>query len=97
MKYIYLVVALAFFVACNEQSATQPPVAQQDSTAKPETTNAFTGVDFAVNKDLSCGMPLTAGLEDTAHYKGKIYGFCSAECKADFEKNAAVYVQQAAK
>ncbi len=33
-------------------------------------------------KDLFCGMALKAGVGDTAHYKGKVYGFCSKECKA---------------
>jgi YHS domain-containing protein len=38
-------------------------------------------------KDPSCGMPLTAGIEDTVHYNGKVYGFCSDECKQIFLKN----------
>lgn len=43
-------------------------------------------------KDLTCGMPLTAGVMDTAHYKGKLYGFCSKECKNEFLKNPAAYL-----
>jgi YHS domain-containing protein len=39
-------------------------------------------------KDPSCGMPVTAGISDTMHYNGKVIGFCSAECKADFAKDA---------
>ncbi len=35
-------------------------------------------------KDLACGMPLSAGIVDTAHYHGKVYGFCSEECKTEF-------------
>ena len=42
-------------------------------------------VDY--KKDPACGMPLTAGLEDTTRYKGKLYGFCSKECKEEFLKN----------
>ena len=38
-------------------------------------------------KDPTCGMPITAGISDTAHYKNKIVGFCSSECKAAFLKN----------
>ena len=44
--------------------------------------------------DLSCGMPLTAGIEDTCHYMGKIYGFCSKECKDDFLKNPAGAIKE---
>lgn len=40
-------------------------------------------------KDPSCGMPVTAGISDTMHYNNKVLGFCSAECKADFAKDAA--------
>jgi YHS domain-containing protein len=32
-------------------------------------------------KDPSCGMPVTAGISDTAHYEKYILGFCSEECK----------------
>jgi YHS domain-containing protein len=38
-------------------------------------------------RDPSCGMPLTAMIEDTLHYKGKVYGFCSDECRDEFRKN----------
>lgn len=38
-------------------------------------------------RDTTCGMPLTAGIEDTLHYKGKVLGFCSKECKDEFVKN----------
>ena len=44
-------------------------------------------------KDLSCGMPISAGLEDTAHYRGKLYGFCSKECKDAFLKNPTAYLK----
>ncbi len=46
-------------------------------------------VDY--KKDPACGMPLTAGLEDTTRYKGKLYGFCSKECKEEFLKNPDGY------
>lgn len=38
-------------------------------------------------KDPSCGMPIIAGIEDTVHYNGKVYGFCSDECKQIFLKD----------
>ncbi len=52
-------------------------------SAKPKFTTAM--VDN--KKDPSCGMPVSAGIADTAHFKGKVYGFCSAECKSIFLKN----------
>lgn len=49
--------------------------------------------EMVVNKkDFVCGMPTTAGISDTAHYKGDAYGFCSAECKAAFQQDPASYI-----
>ncbi len=45
-------------------------------------------------KDFICGMPTSAGISDTMHYKGKVYGFCSPECKADFEKEPEKYLAE---
>ena len=38
-------------------------------------------------KDPTCGMPVSAGISDTAHYKKYVLGFCSKECKDEFLKN----------
>ncbi len=56
---------------------------QQDSTATP----AFTAEMVDNKKDPTCGMPVTAGINDTAHYENKVIGFCSSECKNEFLKN----------
>jgi len=37
-------------------------------------------------------MPVSAGVNDTAHYKGKVYGFCATECKNEFLKNPEGYL-----
>ncbi len=47
----------------------------------------FSHVKFALDLDLGCYMPLTAGIEDTAMVDGKVYGFCSKECKEEFYKD----------
>ena len=38
-------------------------------------------------KDPTCGMPVTAGISDTARYEKNVLGFCSVECKNEFLKN----------
>jgi len=53
---------------------------------------AFTNINFENKKDYICGMPLTAGVADTANYQGKIYGFCSSGCKDEFKKNPESYL-----
>jgi len=52
----------------------------------------FAGIEFASKMDLACGMLLTAGIEDTALYKGKVYGFCSEDCKKDFLKTPEAFL-----
>ena len=52
----------------------------------------FENLKFDNVKDLTCNMPLTAGVQDTVHYKGKLYGFCSKECKDAFLKNPSSYL-----
>ncbi len=54
---------------------------------------AYKTMKFDNTKDLTFGMPLKAGgVADTAHYNGKLYGFCSKECKEEFKKNPAAYL-----
>ncbi len=91
MKKLLLISLL--FTACSHNSNNEKAVTKakaKEQMTKP--VNKYPGVEFAVNKDLSCGMPLSAGVEDTAHYNGKIYGFCSTECKETFLKDPAKYL-----
>jgi YHS domain-containing protein len=77
-----------------EQAAGKTDTAMAASSAaapKPD----LKSLHFDYAKDPACGMPLRAGLEDTTHYKGKLYGFCSKECKSAFLKDPASYIAQA--
>jgi YHS domain-containing protein len=47
----------------------------------------FTPAMVDNKRDPSCGMPVAAGIEDTVHYKNKVLGFCSKECKDEFLKD----------
>lgn len=43
-------------------------------------------------KDPVCGMKIDLGTTKfKSTYQGKVYGFCSAECKATFDKNPLQY------
>ena len=91
MKKI-LVISL-LLAACSSNSQKENTVDNvKDSISTQATANKFENVKFASTKDLSCGMPISAGLEDTAHYKGNIYGFCSKECKDDFLKDPEAHM-----
>jgi|CryBogDrversion2_7_1035282.scaffolds.fasta_scaffold24177_2 YHS domain-containing protein len=64
----------------------------KDSTAKNNLKSDTTKYAFAMVdnvKDPTCGMPISAGIEDTAHYNNKAIGFCSKECKDEFSKDIA--------
>ncbi len=90
-----LIFIAAFIFSCNQHPKSdavyQSPAYGKSSKAKP----AFTR-DMVDNlRDPSCGMPLTAMIEDTLHYKGKVYGFCSDECRDEFKKNPMVLAKAA--
>ena len=86
MKKILVISIL--LAACSNHSQQDTTVNNmKDSVSTQIPVNKFANVNFATTKDLGCGMPLSAGIQDTAHYQGKIYGFCSIECKEDFLKD----------
>lgn len=45
-------------------------------------------------EDPICHMKTAEFTKDTAMYKNKVYGFCSAYCKDEFNKNPEKYVQK---
>ena len=66
------------------------PAADTMAMQKDTAANIFEHMLVDNKKDPSCGMPVTAGISDTAHYKDKVLGFCSKECKDAFLKNPEV-------
>ena len=88
----YLLIFCLAFAACHQNpksvenadvSATVDTMAIKADTVKAK----FTAAMVDNKKDPNCGMPVTAGIADTVHYNGKIYGFCSDECRDAFLKN----------
>lgn len=80
-----------FMVSCNNAPGPKQEI-NASNIIKADTTK-FTPDMVDNKKDPSCGMPVAAGIEDTIHYKNKVLGFCSKECRDDFlkdpEKNLA--------
>ncbi|HJV19716.1 MAG TPA: YHS domain-containing protein [Sediminibacterium sp.] len=99
-KILVVLIALVVFEACSDGAKKAPAAGAEntetgimnaDSTAT-DVHDLYKEVKFDSNKDLICGMPISAGVSDTAHYKEKVYGFCSKECKDEFVKNPAAYI-----
>ncbi|MEO8413461.1 MAG: YHS domain-containing protein [Ginsengibacter sp.] len=80
-----IICIVVFVISCNQQQKENKesrafPVTQVDSSK-------FTANMVDNKRDPSCGMPVSAGIEDTVHYKNKVLGFCSKDCKEDFLKD----------
>jgi YHS domain-containing protein len=92
MKKIIGIIIIAVAVSCNQTNTGAPEKKMETMASKDSAKNNLATLSYASTKDLGCGMPLTAGISDTATYKGKLYGFCSAECKADFLKDPETHL-----
>ena len=101
MRSKFIVCLLSFGIfACNQNSQSagnEPEVKLADSMMmKTDSTKIiYTAAMVDNKKDPNCGMPVTAGIADTVHYKGKVIGFCSDECKQAFLKNPDELVKNA--
>ena len=89
MKYIYSIfLGLLLFSSCNnqtEETKTAAVPGEDTVTIQENAQQTKYTPEMVVNKhDMTCGMPVTAGISDTCHFNGNAYGFCSAECKAEF-------------
>jgi YHS domain-containing protein len=83
--FVFLTVAV-LIISCGDQQSTKISETHVALTANADTVK-FTAAMVDNKRDPSCGMPVSAGIGDTAHYKGKVLGFCSKECKDEFLKD----------
>jgi YHS domain-containing protein len=94
LSFSLLAAALGLTIACKQgNTQTEPPV--KDTVAMKSDTGAFDHMLVDNKKDPSCGMPVTAGISDTTHYKDHTLGFCSKECKDAFLKSPDVLIAAA--
>ena len=88
-SFTQLLIATTIVASCNNQKAPETPTvdtATQAVNMEADTTS-FPVSMVNNKKDPTCGMPVTAGISDTAHYDNKVLGFCAAGCKEEFLKN----------
>ena len=93
-KIIWIVSIVTSLTACGNNNQETNQAAPQENTSDMGTANEhqYTPAMVTNKTDLICGMPTTAGISDTAHYKGDAYGFCSAERKAEFQIDPSKYI-----
>lgn len=93
MKYLFSsFVAMFLLSACN--NAGQAP--ENAVQATEEDAPKFTVAMLDVTHDYVCDMELDRDdfIADTAVYEGKVYGFCSAQCKEDFLSDPQAHLPQ---
>lgn len=84
---LLLIGSSILLTACGNNAATSAETMDSTSTATTDSTVSYDISLVQNKKDPTCGMPVTAGISDTAHYDNKVLGFCSAGCKEEFLKN----------
>ena len=90
MKQLLISSIGAFAVLLVFACQNAPKQAAQPEQAAP-TTSTAPAYTLALDKDPVCEMHIDATVEDTAHYNGKIYGFCGPDCKQSFKVDPAKY------
>ena len=95
MKKIYSIALISgtlFISACGSNNNSQNSTATTVDSANAMSLDTAAAITYDIalidnKKDPTCGMPTSAGVSDTAHYDGKVLGFCAKECKEEFLKN----------
>jgi|SRR5450631_3570411 YHS domain-containing protein len=90
MKNISLLItffAIAFFTASCSNRQAKKNIESNIAAVTNVDTVKFTPAMVDNKRDPSCGMPVAGGIEDTVHYKNKVLGFCSKDCKDEFLKD----------
>lgn len=84
------VISMILVTACKqlpEKNTVADPLPLKSDTGSVKTL-------LATHRDVACGMNISDDVVDTAHYKGKVYGFCSPSCKKDFQSSPETYIAQ---
>jgi YHS domain-containing protein len=93
-KYFFYaaVAAITFGFGCSQQTKTTDDT--QSSTAQKKINVSIS--QLATTTDLSCGMKFVSDgqIGDTMTYNGKLYGFCSKECRDNFASDPQKFINK---
>lgn len=90
-NYIIIILLAASTIACSQETHTVKHVHKASQKMN------LTGMAVVNAEDPICQMKTADFLKDTANYKGKVYGFCSENCKNKFKKNPEKHTQNETK
>ena len=85
---------LAFLTILAFNACQQNAKNESKTSATPTAAVTIGGLTWAGDTDPICEMKVDQTVTDTAHYNGKLYGFCSESCKESFKENPAKYVSK---
>ena len=94
----FIAFSLIALTACNSKNSESNQTTAKQSLVEDSiaaVVSVFDTIQVDNKKDPSCGMPVKGNISDTTLYEGKLYGFCSAECKQDFLKNPKAHIAAA--
>lgn len=86
-------ILLIWFVASMLAASCQP--SKQGPTGTQAPVSSAAAIAWGADKDLVCGMDIDKTEADTAHYHGKVYGFCNPGCKEQFQEHPEQYLPAA--
>jgi len=87
-KFLYTIClfVLAACLGCSSGEMSKTNASTMTSSAS-KAAEDLKNLKFDYPKDPACGAALSEGIGDSTEYKGKLYGFCSKECKDKFVKS----------
>ena len=89
-SFILLLLGVVLLAACKHQTPSNT-TSGQTATEQPAAGQAATvALDNTI--DPICEMSVDGTVEDTVHYQGKVYGFCSEHCKKEFMEEPGKYL-----
>lgn len=87
MKFLIVCALSIFSFSCSQEAPTV-----KKKNKMPSSKSTTQNVKVVNAEDPICHMKTADYLKETAVYKKKTYGFCSASCKNEFLKNPEKYV-----
>jgi YHS domain-containing protein len=91
IKHIFIIGLVALVMSGCHSHTQEAPAPAASATAPIDTVKTLPAALIDNTKDPVCGMPASAGMEDSVHVGNKVIGFCSKECKSEYLKNPKAY------